>query len=90
MARGSDAPRDDEVRRSEHESARLAESFGRNSAVAARPGGETTARFRLRGCPNDLTAAVLGESRTVAVKAGILEERFSEYQVHLYRLPFAP
>lgn len=59
-------------------------------AMGARPGGATTATFRLRGCPDSLTAAVLGESRTLSVKGGVFEDRFTDYEVHLYRLPFLP
>lgn len=58
-------------------------------AVGARPGGKTTARFKLREC-GELDAAVLGESRTVRVSGGLFEDSFSDYQVHLYRLPFVP
>ncbi len=59
-------------------------------AVGARPGGETTARFVFRGAPPKLDARVIGESRTVPVTDGVLEDRFTDYQVHLYELPFLP
>jgi hypothetical protein len=59
-------------------------------AAGARPGGETTAAFKLRGCPKNLTATVLGESRTVKVSGGVLQDHFSNYEVHLYQLPFLP
>ncbi|HSB13707.1 MAG TPA: hypothetical protein VLE22_04560, partial [Bryobacteraceae bacterium] len=58
-------------------------------AMGARPGGETTARFKLRDC-GDVRATVLGESRTIPVTGGIFEDRFADYQVHLYELPFDP
>ncbi len=58
-------------------------------AVGARPGGETKATFKLRGCGN-LRAEVLGESRSVPVTKGVFEDRFREYEVHLYRLAFDP
>ncbi len=58
-------------------------------AMGARPGGATKARFRLRDCPAGVTAAtVLGESRTIEVKAGVFEDRFTDYEVHLYKLAF--
>jgi hypothetical protein len=59
-------------------------------AAGARPEGETTAAFKFRGCPKDLTATVLGESRTVKVSGGVLRDHFSNYEVHLYQLPFLP
>lgn len=58
-------------------------------AVGARAVGEAAVTFRLRGCGN-VNATVLGESRTVAVKNGALTDRFGEYEVHLYRIPFVP
>jgi hypothetical protein len=58
-------------------------------AMGARPGGETTATFKLRDC-GDLRATVLGESRTIPVTGGIFQDRFADYQVHLYKLPFDP
>ena len=58
-------------------------------AMGARPGGETTATFKLRDC-GDLRATVLGESRTIPVAGGIFQDRFADYQVHLYKLPFDP
>ena len=59
-------------------------------AAGARPGGEATAVFKFRGCPKDLTATVLGESRTVKVSNGVLQDRFANYEVHLYQLSFLP
>jgi hypothetical protein len=56
-------------------------------AMGARPGGETTARFELRDC-GDLIATVLGESRTIQVTGGVFQDRFTDYQVHLYRVSF--
>jgi hypothetical protein len=57
-------------------------------AAGGRPGA-TAATFTFRDC-GDLTAEVLGESRSVPVRKGVLEDRFSEYQVHIYRLAFDP
>jgi hypothetical protein len=57
-------------------------------AMTTRPGGATV-RFALRDC-GDLTAEVLGESRTIRLKGGVFEDRFEDYQVHLYRLGFSP
>ena len=59
-------------------------------AMGGRPGGATTARFQLRDCPDGMRATVLGEARTIPVTGGVFEDRFTDYQVHLYRLPFAP
>ena len=59
-------------------------------AMGGRPGGATTARFQLRDCPEGMRATVLGESRTILLTAGVFEDGFTDYQVHLYRLPFAP
>ena len=59
-------------------------------AVGGRPGGATTATFQLRDAPAKLTAEVVGESRTVTVAGGKFEDRFGDYQVHIYRLPWAP
>jgi len=58
-------------------------------AVGTRPGGATTVRFTLRDCGN-LTAEVIGESRTIRVNSGVFEDQFEDYQVHLYQLPFNP
>jgi len=58
-------------------------------AVGARPGGETEATFRLRGC-RTTTVTVLGESRTILAVRGSFQDRFTDYQVHLYKIPFDP
>jgi hypothetical protein len=58
-------------------------------AAGARPGGNTTASFRFRGC-GDLTAEVLDESRTIPVRGGVMEDSFADYQVHIYKLAFDP
>lgn len=58
-------------------------------AAGARPGGNTTANFKFRDC-GDLTAEVIGESRTIPVRGGAMEDAFTDYQVHIYRLPFDP
>lgn len=59
-------------------------------AMRARPGSEAAVKFTLRGAPRNMIGAVLGESRTVRVKNGVFEDRFTGYQAHLYRLPFLP
>lgn len=58
-------------------------------AAGVRPGGRTTASFRLRGC-GDLEAEVIGESRSLPVRGGVLEDSFDDYQVHIYRLACDP
>jgi hypothetical protein len=47
--------------------------------------GETTATFRLGGTGN-ARVEVLGEGRTLAVKDGAFEDRFGDYEVHLYKV----
>jgi hypothetical protein len=59
-------------------------------AMGARPGGATVAMFKLRGAPRNAVATVLGESRKILVKGGVFEDRFTNYQVHLYKLNFTP
>jgi hypothetical protein len=53
-------------------------------AVAMRE-GETAATFKL---PDTIDARidVLGEGRTIGAKGGRWEDRFTDYQVHLYRI----
>jgi hypothetical protein len=58
-------------------------------AAGARPGGETTATFRLRDM-GSATAEVLGESRTVRVRGGVFRDRFANHEVHIYRIPDLP
>lgn len=58
-------------------------------AMGAFSGGETIATFQLRGC-GDLNTTVIGESRTIPVTGGVFQDRFTDYQVHLYKLPFSP
>lgn len=58
-------------------------------AMSVRPGAAGPVEFRLRDC-GDLEAEVLGESRTIQVKAGAFTDRFEEYGVHIYRLAFDP
>jgi hypothetical protein len=60
-------------------------------AVAARPGGPTTATFTLRDCPPHATATVLDENRSISVTDGVFQDRFATpYQVHIYRIGFSP
>lgn len=47
--------------------------------------GETTATFTLPGT-GDARVEVLGESRTIDAVGGKWEDRFQNYQVHLYRI----
>jgi hypothetical protein len=55
-------------------------------AVAMRP-GSTTATFTLRGV-GDATAEVIGESRSLGVTAGQMNDTFAaDYAVHLYKIP---
>jgi hypothetical protein len=42
--------------------------------------------FSVRGLPEEATAEVLGESRTVSVRKGEWTDAFDGYQVHLYRI----
>jgi hypothetical protein len=53
-------------------------------AVAMRE-GEATARFTMPGA-GDARVEVLGEDRTIEAIGGQWEDRFSGYQVHLYRI----
>ena len=47
--------------------------------------GETTATFTLPGT-GDARVEVLGEGRTIEAVGGKWEDRFTGYQVHLYRI----
>jgi hypothetical protein len=58
-------------------------------AAGARPGGKTTASFKFRDC-GDLSAEVLGESRSIPIRGGAMEDAFTDYQAHIYKLPFDP
>ncbi len=53
-------------------------------AVAMRE-GETTAKFTIPG-PGEAHIDVLGEGRTIDVGGGTWVDKFSDYQVHLYRI----
>jgi hypothetical protein len=55
-------------------------------ALGARPGEEATATLKLR----DLSATVIEESRTIPVTGGVFQDRLTDYQIHLYKLPFSP
>jgi hypothetical protein len=80
---------------SSHSESRVATMLKRHGgktylfAMSTRPGGPSTVRFTLREC-GDLTAEVVGESRTLRVRGGMLEDGFDDYQVHIYRLAFDP
>ena len=54
-------------------------------AVAMRE-GETTATFTLPDT-GDARVEVLGEGRTIEAVGGKWEDRFTGYQVHLYKIP---
>jgi hypothetical protein len=45
-----------------------------------------TATFALPGLGEKATAEVLGESRTVPVKAGTFQDKFEPYDAHIYRI----
>ncbi len=53
-------------------------------AMGGRP-GSGSARFQLRGL-GEAKVTVIGEGRTLALKGGGFEDRFGEYEVHLYRI----
>jgi hypothetical protein len=53
-------------------------------AVAMRE-GDTTATFQLPDA-GDARLEVLGEGRTIEAKGSQWEDRFTTYQVHLYRI----
>jgi len=53
-------------------------------AVAMRP-GQTDATFKLRDSRR-ATVTVLGEGRTLEVKDGVFQDRFSNWDVHLYKV----
>jgi hypothetical protein len=46
----------------------------------------TTGTFALQGLPPTARATVLGEGRRLTVRHGQFEDRFSAYDVHLYRI----
>jgi hypothetical protein len=50
--------------------------------------GATHATFTLARLPATASAEVLGESRTLPVTNGVLEDDFSTYAVHLYKLTY--
>ncbi len=54
-------------------------------AMGARPGGETVGKFQLRDIGNAVVT-VIGEDRTIKARRGGFEDRFGEYEVHLYRI----
>jgi hypothetical protein len=54
------------------------------SAVAR--SGTTNASFAIAGMAGDVTATVVGENRSVAVKAGAFSDAFAENTVHIYRV----
>ena len=43
------------------------------------------AKFQLRDM-GDVTVTVIGEGRTIKARKGAFEDRFGEYEVHLYRI----
>ena len=54
-------------------------------SMAARPAGETVGRFQLRDF-GDAEVTVIGEGRAIKARKGEFEDRFGEYEVHLYRI----
>ena len=48
--------------------------------------GMATATFTLRDFPATASAEVIGEKRTVAVKAGVFTDDFQSYGVHIYKI----
>jgi Domain of unknown function (DUF4082) len=60
-------------------------------AVAARPGGATTAAFTLRDCPAHAKATVVDEDRSIRITKGRFKDDFAKpYEVHIYRIGFSP
>lgn len=51
---------------------------------------DTTGEFTLRGAPRLATVEVLGESRTIPLRAGRFTDAFRPYAVHLYRIQREP
>ncbi len=51
--------------------------------------GTTTGTFSIQGMSGDGTATVLGESRTVDVKAGTFSDDFGANGVHIYQIDFS-
>jgi hypothetical protein len=49
-------------------------------------GGMVTATFTLRDFPATATAEVIGEKRTLDVKAGVFIDSFQSYGVHIYKI----
>jgi hypothetical protein len=49
-------------------------------------GGMATATFTLRDFPASASAEVVGEKRTVSVKAGVFADDFQSYGVHIYKI----
>jgi hypothetical protein len=60
-------------------------------ALAARPGGPTTATFTLRDFPPHATAVVVDENRQIEITNGMFRDDFVKaYEVHIYRMAFNP
>lgn len=67
-------------------SVRLTRIAGTTYLFAAALSGETAkARFKLRAI-DDASVEVIGEDRNVSIEAGVLEDDFDSYAVHLYRI----
>jgi hypothetical protein len=49
-------------------------------------GGMATATFTLRDFPAAASAEVIGEKRTIDVKAGVFTDAFQTYGVHIYKI----
>ena len=48
--------------------------------------GTTTATFTLRAFSGDQAVEVLGEDRSLQAAAGVFQDGFSDYAVHIYRI----
>ena len=55
-------------------------------AVTMRP-GTPTATFTLRGFTGSSTVEVVGEGRTIAASGGVFHDAFTNYAVHIYKVP---
>jgi hypothetical protein len=44
----------------------------------------------LRSLTKTVIADVLGERRKIVVRHGAFQDSFTDYEVHLYRIPFVP
>jgi len=54
-------------------------------AVAMRP-GEREATFQVKGIPGRAKVTVLGENRVLQARGGTFQDRFADWDVHLYQI----